>query len=769
MGLAARQQASATARAQRAERLQTAVTASTVAGDAVAARQQEAAMARATAEGAREQERAAAAERAAAGEHARAARARAALATGAVERGDGLGPAAALGAAGLRLAVDLVEADPELELAVAAALQWRGAHAVASGTAVALDLLADLGLDGAALLVADRPAAAAAPLPGRPLAELVRLRPEAPARLLDGIHLVDDEADLLRVERGVAVLRDGRGVDADRGVAFRVGDGQAAALAARREARDAATALALAEDALTQVEDARLAAVAVREAAEGVEQTATVGGGVGAAGRGGRGARPARGAARGRRRHAGGRGARGARGAAGARRSRRPRRWRRPPAARAPRSSTSERRRPRGWRSCATAQAGADAARAALAERVAGLRAERATLAERAERARSDRERLAAEAAAAHGRARAARERAAGMERLQAALPPALAALERAVARATTLHEPQAERLRDLERRAGELGATLARTAEADAALQRQAREAASRRTALEVESAHVDERLTAMLARQRELVERAGLGVVERTEPLPEEDVAALGARLQRVERRLEALGAVNPLAREEYESARARADETAEQVADLEASLRELGRLVRDLSRTIAERFDATFAEVERGFVEVVETVFPGGRGRLRLVDAAPAATDEDGEPAEEDADAAPLEPGVELEISPAGKRIQSLQMLSGGEKALAAIAFLFALMLARPCPFYVLDEVEAALDETNIERFLALVDRFRDRAQFIVVTHQKRTMEAADVLYGVTMAGDGVSRVLSRRLPRDDEARAELLETS
>ena len=230
-----------------------------------------------------------------------------------------------------------------------------------------------------------------------------------------------------------------------------------------------------------------------------------------------------------------------------------------------------------------------------------------------------------------------------------------------------------------------------------------------------------------------------------------------------------LEALGAVNPLAREEYEAERARAEETAEQIADLEASLRELGRLVRDLSRTIAERFDATFAEVERGFAEVVETVFPGGRGRLRLVDAAPARTDEDGEPAEEDADAAPLEPGVELEISPAGKRIQSLQMLSGGEKALAAIAFLFALMLARPCPFYVLDEVEAALDETNIERFLALVDRFRDRAQFIVVTHQKRTMEAADVLYGVTMAGDGVSRVLSRRLPRDDEARAELLETS
>ena len=214
-------------------------------------------------------------------------------------------------------------------------------------------------------------------------------------------------------------------------------------------------------------------------------------------------------------------------------------------------------------------------------------------------------------------------------------------------------------------------------------------------------------------------------------------EDAAALAVRLSRVERRLETLGAVNPLAREEYEAAKGRADETAEQIADLEASLRELSRLVRDLTRTIAERFEATFADVERGFVEVVETVFPGGRGRLRLVDAAAPAADPDAEgadDADDEGERLPLEPGVELEISPAGKRIQSLQMLSGGEKALAAIAFLFALMLARPCPFYVLDEVEAALDETNIERFLALVERFRDRAQFVVITHQKRTMEAA-----------------------------------
>ena len=111
-----------------------------------------------------------------------------------------------------------------------------------------------------------------------------------------------------------------------------------------------------------------------------------------------------------------------------------------------------------------------------------------------------------------------------------------------------------------------------------------------------------------------------------------------------------------------------------------------------------------------------------------------------------------------GVEVELRPAGKRITRLTMLSGGEKALGAISFLFALFLARPCPFYLLDEVEAALDDANIGRFVELLRRYSDSAQFIVVTHQKKTMEAADVLYGVTMGGDGVSQIVSRRLPRE-----------
>jgi chromosome segregation protein len=111
-----------------------------------------------------------------------------------------------------------------------------------------------------------------------------------------------------------------------------------------------------------------------------------------------------------------------------------------------------------------------------------------------------------------------------------------------------------------------------------------------------------------------------------------------------------------------------------------------------------------------------------------------------------------------GVEIEITPAGKSMKRLSLLSGGEKSMTALAFLFSVFLARPCPFYILDEVEAALDDLNIDRFLELLGRYAERAQFIVVTHQKRTMEAADSLYGVSMGSDGVSKVISRRLPAD-----------
>ena len=194
--------------------------------------------------------------------------------------------------------------------------------------------------------------------------------------------------------------------------------------------------------------------------------------------------------------------------------------------------------------------------------------------------------------------------------------------------------------------------------------------------------------------------------------EPLPADEEATLAHKIERLERRREPLGAVNPLAQQEYEEAKGRHDETSEQIADLEGSLRELRRLIRDLTATITERFDETYGEVERNFAQVITTLFPGGRGRLRLVEPELrlAADGEEAEAAPEIA-VASSEPGVELEVTPAGKQITRLAMLSGGEKALAAIAFLFAIMLARPCPFYVLDEVDAALDDANVERFLTL----------------------------------------------------------
>jgi chromosome segregation protein len=285
--------------------------------------------------------------------------------------------------------------------------------------------------------------------------------------------------------------------------------------------------------------------------------------------------------------------------------------------------------------------------------------------------------------------------------------------------------------------RSGELGAELRRLGAAEVELRQELAAASEAVSAVEVEAARVD--AEADEARRR--LEQANAD-----EPAEGDDREQLVVTVERLERRRETLGQVNPLAHEEYEAEKARLEELAAQRADLEASLAELEKLRTELTETVEQRFAETFDAVQRHFADVTATVFPGGEGRLRLTDA-----EEDEENREE--------PGVEVELRPAGKRVQRLSLLSGGEKALGAIAFLFALFLARPCPFYLLDEVEAALDDTNIGRFVELLRRYSDRAQFVVITHQKRTMEAADVLYGVTMGGDGVSQVVSRRLPRNE----------
>ncbi len=283
--------------------------------------------------------------------------------------------------------------------------------------------------------------------------------------------------------------------------------------------------------------------------------------------------------------------------------------------------------------------------------------------------------------------------------------------------------------------RAGELGSELRRLGAAEVELRRALTEAAEAAGAIDVELA----RFGAEADEARRRVEAGG------AEPAEGDDRDALAEKLERLERRHEALGRVNPLAKEEYDAEKARVEELAVQREDLEASLKELEELRADLTKTVETRFAETFAAVQANFTEVASTLFPGGEGHLRA-----------SEPAEGDEDA---EPGIEIELRPAGKKVTRLSLLSGGEKSLGAISFLFALFLARPCPFYLLDEVEAALDDTNIGRFVELLRRYADRAQFIVITHQKRTMEAADVLYGVTMGNDGISQVVSRRLPRED----------
>jgi chromosome segregation protein len=312
-----------------------------------------------------------------------------------------------------------------------------------------------------------------------------------------------------------------------------------------------------------------------------------------------------------------------------------------------------------------------------------------------------------------------------------------LAAILAEAARHASRFEPSLAALADARGdRARQLGEELRELGGREAELRRAAAEAAERAGAIDVELAT----LAAEAKELRRRIEEAG------ADPAEGDDSAELEARLERLERRREALGSVNPLAKEEYEREKERLTELRDQRADLERSLKELESLRDELAETVERRFEETFAAVRGHFEEVAATLFPGGEGRLRLTEPELEGEDEG------------TEPGIEIELRPAGKRVTRLSLLSGGEKALGAISFLFALFLARPHPFYLLDEVEAALDDANIGRFVELLRRYSEQAQFIVITHQKKTMEAADILYGVTMGADGVSQVVSRRLPRE-----------
>ena len=289
--------------------------------------------------------------------------------------------------------------------------------------------------------------------------------------------------------------------------------------------------------------------------------------------------------------------------------------------------------------------------------------------------------------------------------------------------------------------------------------LQAEMKSASDELTKAEVEAAHLGDRRAEAARELAAIAERLGEEVGPAEQPLTEEERAEIDRRLERLERRRAQIGPVNPLAEREYEEAREHVEGLEAQREDTERAMRELETLIRDVDREIERAFEETFEATARNFEEMVEHLFPGGRGRLRRVSLHPVRDPEaGGEEPEGEEEEEREELGVEIEVTPAGKSTRKLSLLSGGEKSLVALAFVFAVFLARPCPFYILDEVEAALDDANIDRFLQLVRRFSDRAQFIVVTHQKRTMDAADVLYGVSMGGDGVTKVVSRRLPRE-----------
>ncbi|MHB0978649.1 MAG: chromosome segregation SMC family protein [Thermoleophilia bacterium] len=336
-----------------------------------------------------------------------------------------------------------------------------------------------------------------------------------------------------------------------------------------------------------------------------------------------------------------------------------------------------------------------------------------------------------------------------------------------------SLHEVTAALARTLSDRAEALRESVERSRAAtdgfgDALKDQGRREADLQRTSSELSESLVATRVALAHLEEKAGARREELDELRRRHLSPREvdavsveglDLGGLEIILERAERRRERIGPVNPLAEQEYRETEERATFLAEQRQDLDRSLTELRSVIRDLDDHIETTFREVFEATRGHFEEMVGILFPGGKGVLKLVAPEVAASETPAGPGDEDDDdderASTAGPGIALEIKPPRKAPRSMSLLSGGEKALAAIAFLFGLFLARPCPFYVLDEVEAALDDLNLGRFLSLVRRYQDRTQFIVITHQRRTMEIADRLYGVAMDADGTSRVLSRRL--------------
>jgi chromosome segregation protein len=221
----------------------------------------------------------------------------------------------------------------------------------------------------------------------------------------------------------------------------------------------------------------------------------------------------------------------------------------------------------------------------------------------------------------------------------------------------------------------------------------------------------------------------------VAESAPLPElPDGATPAGRVRELERELRLLGPINPLALEEFNELQQRHTFLEEQLEDVRSTRRELSRVIAAVDQEIQSVFASAFADVAENFTHLFGLLFPGGKGAIKLTNPDDL-----------------LDTGIEIEAKPSGKNVKKLSLLSGGERSLTALAYLFAVFRSRPSPFYVMDEVEAALDDVNLHRFLGLVQEFRKDAQLVIVSHQKRTMEAGDCLLGVSMQPGGSSKVV------------------
>jgi chromosome segregation protein len=364
-----------------------------------------------------------------------------------------------------------------------------------------------------------------------------------------------------------------------------------------------------------------------------------------------------------------------------------------------------------------------------LEERLTELRAQAAAAAEAAER------RTRARAARLDGARRAGLAATAGAT--------ALARLERSLAAATA----ERDRLTATLQAAREgLAAAAASRREAGAALDEHhavTRASDEARVEARLRAEELGKRIVEEFAIDPDEAMTEYLPTDARLAELPTDDPRRQpSTELRRVatalDRRLTLLGRVNPLALEEFKALEERYTFLSGQLQDLKESRRDLLKVVRAVDERVREVFGQAFEDVAREFQRTFGLLFPGGEGRLVLTEPDDILTS-----------------GVEVEARPPGKRVRRLSLLSGGERSLVALAFYFAIFRARPSPFYVLDEVEAALDDVNLHRFLDLLDDAREHAQLLVVSHQRRTMEAADALYGVSMQAEGVSKVVSRRL--------------